>query len=247
MARRATVINQERKKGEPLFVLDAGNSLVGDQDPARASLGQSSVTAMNMMGYDAMALGAKDLELGLEVLRQRLAEAKFAVLSANAVASAMGELVASPYVLQQFADHTIAIVGLSGGDGSPEIAVRDPLETAQAVVAEVAGQADVIILLSNAGAPTDQQIAEALPAIDLIISGGTFDLTPPTPSEETETPIWQADVASPGHAGRRMGIARLTFDDEGELVEQEWQQLALGPDFADDPTMSEWVRTQTIR
>ena len=68
MARRATIIAQERAEGEFVLVLDAGNSLVGDREPAQGSRGKSSVSAMDLMGYDAMALGPGDLALGLDVV-----------------------------------------------------------------------------------------------------------------------------------------------------------------------------------
>lgn len=247
MARRATIIRQEREQPGLVLVLDAGDSLVGDRDPARRTQGQTSIAAMNKLGYDALVLGPQDLALGLDVLRQRLAEAEFAVLSANAVVSATGQLVAAPYVVRELGGHRLAIVGISGGSDTREISLRDPLQTAQAVVAELATQANVIILLSHAGTPTDQQIAEAVPAIDLIISGGPFQLETPWRAAETGTIILHADAASPGHAGRRLGMARLTFDAAGRLIEHDWQRLLLGPEIADDPEMANWTLVQMTR
>jgi 2',3'-cyclic-nucleotide 2'-phosphodiesterase (5'-nucleotidase family) len=246
VARRATVIKQEREKGAFVLLLDAGDSLASDQDPARQTQGRTSVGALNRMGYDAMVLGPQDLALGPEALRQRIGEAKFAVLSANAVVSGTNDLVATPFVLREFHGLTLAVVGLSGG-GTPEIAVRDPLQAARTVVAEVAPQANVVILLSHAGALVDQQIAAAVPGIDVIVSGGAFELATPWRSPKTGTLILHADQASPGHAGRRLGIAQLAFDAQGQLVEENWQQLALGPDIADDAEMALWVRQQTVQ
>jgi 5'-nucleotidase len=229
------------------LVLDAGNSLVGDQDPAKKTRGQSSVTVMNMMGYDAMTLGPADLALGLDVLRQRVAEAEFAVLSANAVVLVTEELVATPYVLRRLGDHQVAIVGLSGGGETSEIGLLDPVEAAEATVAEVASQADVIILLSHAGALTDQRIAETVPGIDLIISGGQREFASPWRSEKTGTLVAHADQASKGHAGRVLGIARLTFDGAGQLIQQTWEGLNLSPEIADDPAMTTWVQQQIVQ
>lgn len=247
MTRRATKIAEERAKGDALLVLDAGDSLVGDQDPARKTQGETSVAVMNLMDYDAMALGPNELALGLSVLRQRIAEAEFAVLSADAVLSDTGELVAVPYTLRAFDGYQVAIIGLSGGGGVPGILILDPLETAQNVVAQVMPLAEVIILLSHAGTSIDQQIAENVPGIDLIISGGKFELATPWRSEKTGTLILHADEASPGHAGRRLGIARLTFDTQGQLVEQAWQRLDLSQDIPEDPEMMDWVWQQMGR
>jgi len=247
VTRRATKIAEERAKGDALLVLDAGDSLVGDQDPARKTQGETSVAVMNLMDYDAMALGPNELALGLSVLRQRIAEAEFAVLSADAVLSDTGELVAVPYTLRAFDGYQVAIIGLSGGGGVPGILILDPLETAQNVVAQVMPLAEVIILLSHAGTSIDQQIAENVPGIDLIISGGKFELATPWRSEKTGTLILHADEASPGHAGRRLGIARLTFDTQGQLVEQAWQRLDLSQDIPEDPEMMDWVWQQMGR
>ena len=244
MARRATKIAQTRQQGGFTLVLDAGDSLIGDADPARKSQGQTSVTAMNMLGYDAMALGPQDLSLGLSVLQQRTAEAKFAVLSANAIISATGELLAKPYVIRDFGGRKVAIVGLSGGNGTAEIAVRDPFKTAQTIVAQLAGQADIIILLSHAGETVDQKIADAVPRIALIVSSGPFALAMPWHSEKTGAFIVHADEATSGHAGRRIGIATLASDPSGKVSMPNWQRVDLGPEIADDPVMAEWVKKQ---
>ncbi len=216
---------------------------MGDRDPARKTQGQTSVAAMNLMGYDAMTLGPKELALDLDVLRQRIAEAEFAVLSANAVVSASGKLLAAPYIVRQIGGHTVAIIGLSGGGGSGEITVADPLQTAETVVAQVASQADVIILLSHAGPAVDQHIAERVPGIDVIISGGTeYGYGSPLFGAGGVLLV-HADQTSPGHAGRQIGIARLTFDAQGQLTTQQWQRLTLRPEvIAEDPSMAQWVQ-----
>ena len=227
-------------------MLDAGDSLVGDLDPARKTQGQTSIAAMNLMGYDAMALGPQDLALGRGVLQQRIAEAKFAVLSANAVVSATGKLVATPYVLRELGGRQVALVGLSGGSGTSEIAVRDPLEAARSVVALVAGRADLVIVLSHAGASVDQQIADAVPGIALIVSGGPLVIPSPWRSARTGTVVVQADEAQPGHAGRVMGVATLTIDPRGPVV-QDWQRVAIVDSIPEDPAMAAWVQEQLGR
>jgi 2',3'-cyclic-nucleotide 2'-phosphodiesterase (5'-nucleotidase family) len=244
VARRATKISQERKKGGAILLLDAGDSLVGDQDPARKTQGQTSVAAMNMLGYDAMVLGPQDLALGPAVLRQRIAEARFAILSANAVVSATGELMVTPFVIRELSGNKVALVGISGG-GTNELVVRNPLQTAQSVVAQVKSQADVIILISHAGASVDRQIADAVPGIALIVSGGPRALPAPWRSDKTGTLVLHADEAQSGHAGRVMGVAALAFDSRGQLVQQDWQSVALADSIPDDPAMSAWVRQQS--
>lgn len=247
MARRATVINQIRSENEFVLLLDAGDSLVGDQDPARRTKGQTSVEVMNRLGYDAMALGPQDLGLGSAALSQRMAEAKFAMLSANAVVLKTGELIATPYIIREIAGYRVGIVGLSGGEGTSDITVRDPLATAKEVVAQLQPKVDVVILLSHAGQETDQQIADSVSGIALIISGGSGARPAPIQSQVTGTLILHADEPFPGHAGRLLGIGTFTFDQQGKLLSHEWRRLSLGAEIADDPAMAAWVQEQVAR
>ncbi len=245
MARRATLIKQERAGKRPLLVLDAGNSLTGDRNPASASLGATSVAALNRMGYDAVALGPMDLALGPAVLRLRLAEASFAVLSANATDPATGQLIAVPYVIREIGGYRIAIAGLTGQDAAGGLSVRDPVTTAEAVVSEVRPLADIVILLSNCGSVTNQQIADRVTGISVIIGGGSGPSGKPWVSNVTGTPLFHADQASPGHAGRVVGIARLQFGADGTRMDHDWRSMPLTPDIADDAEMASWVQQQS--
>jgi 5'-nucleotidase / UDP-sugar diphosphatase len=245
VARRATVIKQERGRGGVVLVLDAGNSLTGDQDPAFKTKGATSIAALNLLGYDAMTLGSKDLALGLDVLRQRIGEAKFPVLSANAVISPTGELIAQPFVVREIGGHHIAIVGLTDGPGTAEVTVRGPLATAKQIVPEARRSADIVILLSHASMEVDKTIADAVPGITLIVSGGQGIQATAWISKVNGTPMLHADEPSIGHAGRYIGLAKLNFDGRGKLTLDKWTRLSLGPEFIGDPTMSAWVLEQS--
>jgi 2',3'-cyclic-nucleotide 2'-phosphodiesterase (5'-nucleotidase family) len=242
VARRAAIINSHRSKGENVLLLDGGDSLTGDADPAKMTQGQTSVDAMNRMGYDAMALGAKDMALGLTALRQRMNEAKFAILSANAVVSPTGEAIAPAYVVREMAGHRVGIVGLSDGPGTAEIAVRDPLVAAQQAVTALKGQADLIFLVSHLGLAENHRIADAVPGITAIVSGGDEVLSEAWQSKVTGALVFDADHGSLGHAGRYLGAAQLSFDATGKLTAQTWQRLALSPEVTDDPAMAAWVK-----
>ena len=245
MARRATKIADERKSGSSLLILDAGNSLAGDRDPALRSGGASSVEAMNLLGYDAVALGPRDLTLGAATLRQRIAEASFSFLSANAVDQSTGELLAKPYAVRDIGGYRVAIVGVSGLGDTEEISVRDPLAAVKEAVADAEAESDVIVVLSNAGAEVNQQIADGVTGIAAIVGGGTGASAKPWVSSQTKTPVFHADEGSPGHAGRVLGVARLVLDRNGALTDYTWKPLKLGPEIPDDPSVAAWVKTRT--
>lgn len=245
VARRATKIADEIKEGRPVLVLDAGNSLTGDREPASSSAGATSVEAMNLLGYDAMALGSTDIALGREVLRQRIAEARFPILSANAIDRETGELFAKPFVVLEIGGHRVAIVGVSGQSDARWITIRDPLAAAREAMESVRLRADEIIVLSSAGAAVDQQIADAVPGITVIVGGGAGASAKPWVSNRTGAPIFHADEGSAGHAGRILGIGRLELDEIGSLAGYAWRQVPLGPEVKDDSAMAAWVKSKT--
>lgn len=200
-----------------------------------------------MMGYDAMALGAGDLAiLGVDGIRQRMEEARFPFLSANVVLTETGELLVRPYVIRDMQGWRTAIVGLTDLLPLPDVEIRDPLSSLREVLEELEGQADLVVLLSHAGLQTNREIAQQAPEVDLIVSGGGQGYTLEPQLVEGQPPLVQADAASPGHAGRRVGVGLWGFgvpsaDGRRALVALDWRNLALEPHIPDDPEMAAWA------
>ncbi|MBN1937168.1 MAG: hypothetical protein JW934_21090 [Anaerolineae bacterium] len=226
-----------------MLLLDGGDSLIGNAGTSVLTQGQSSVELYSKLSYDAMALGETDLlRLGFEILQQRIKELPFPVLSANAVHSGSGELWLQPYTIKEFQTHRVAIIGLTGLITTEEIIVLDPLQATRQAVDEVQVQADIIILLSHAGLNTNIEILNAIPEIDMIISGGGQALTSAPTLTENGRMVVHADVPSPGHAGRNVGVGRWIFDSQGQIADFEWALIALGPEIADDPDLAQWAQ-----
>ena len=242
MARRATIIRQERSKAQHTLVVDAGAALMTDRDPAKRTLGKSSVEAMNLMGYNAMALGLLDFApLTLDELRQRMAEARFPMLSANAYISGTEELFAKPYDVLEIADHRVGILGLTEAGSTPYIVATDPIEAALKWMPELRSKADIIIVLSHAGLETDVKIAEKVLGIDVIVCGRNMPLSKPLFVGRTGTVLFHSDVAIVGEAGRRVGVAYLSFGSKGQLAKYEWRNVTLTPDIAEDSELNGWL------
>jgi 5'-nucleotidase/UDP-sugar diphosphatase len=229
-------VKEVRKSAENVLLLDGGNTLFGDR-LAQQTQGKIIVEAMNLLGYDAMVLGDLDFGLGLDVLRQRIKEAKFPILSANAVISGANRLFAAPYVIKEIGEHKVAIIGLTNEEAAPAtggaIVVRNPLEVLQNLMDEVSKGADVIIVLSHLGTEMDIQLANQIKGIDLIVGGKSHDvLDPPLWIEESGTVIAQA-----GYEGQRIGVITLEIDSQGQVVNYHGQVVLLTDEFADDPEM----------
>lgn len=224
-----------------VLVLDAGDSLTGDREPAMRTHGATSIEVMNRLGYDAMVLGPADLSLGPELIRQRIREAKFAVLAADVTESATKTPIAQSYVIQQVQGQRIALIGLSGAPSMNGFTVADGYETVRSTLQALQGRADAFLVLSHAAPDVNERIANDMPGIVAIVEGGANARFSPWVSKTTGTPIYHADAPSSGHAGRFIGLAKLQLE-AGRLVEQSWRDVSLGQVFGDDPAMAAWVQ-----
>jgi 2',3'-cyclic-nucleotide 2'-phosphodiesterase (5'-nucleotidase family) len=238
------LVKEERSRNAAVLVVDAGDSLAGDMEPAISTKGASSVEAMNRIGYDAAVLGPADLSLGPEAVKQRVAEAKFPLLSADMTVATTGEPIAEGYTVLTIAGRRIAVAGITAAPEVNGFKAVDPFTAAQRVAEEAAGQADTLILLSRAAPEVNQRIADEVPGIGAIVEGGAFSRVEPWISGKTGTPIYHADWPSTGHAGRIMGVANLRLDD-GKLLSQKWRSLPLDPTIKEDPGMAAWVQQQS--
>lgn len=239
VARRATLIEQARAETEYVLLVDAGDAFWSDRPFTVNSEYRLAVQMFNALNYDAVGLGGQDLQLGADLLRQRLDEATFPVLSANVVLSETGELLAVPYTIRDIGGHRVAILGLADrpAQATPGLRVVDSQEAARQYLPGLAAAADVLILLSHAGPEIDAWLEAEFPLIDLIVAGGYNGAVDRPFLADGRPPVLLAERPSPGHAGRYVGRAALTFDSAGGLTGLAWRAVPLDPEWADDPRL----------
>ncbi|WP_426784599.1 bifunctional UDP-sugar hydrolase/5'-nucleotidase UshA [Serratia sp. 2C06] len=152
---------------------------------------------MNLVGYDAMAIGNHEFDNPLSVLRQQEKWATFPFLSANIYQKSTGQRLFKPYALFDKQGIKIAVIGLTTDDtakiGNPEyftdMEFRVPAQEAKQVVEQLRKdeKPDVIIAATHMGhydngehgsnAPGDVEMARSLPAgyLDMIVGGHSQD------------------------------------------------------------------------
>ena len=222
-------------------MLDAGDALVGSGKLGTKTQGEVIIAGMNLMGYDAMALGPRELALGAAVLGQRMEEAAFPMLSANAVASGTSDLAAQPYVLVDVAGRRVGILGLTSPP--PErlagFQVLDAETAATRYVPELREQgAELVILLTNVEFRAATELASRVRGIDLVIAAQPGQL----PNSAVQVPgtgtlAVVAEQPLVRHSGRRVGRLAVMLGPDGVLSEPVWQSVPMGPELADDPEM----------
>lgn len=182
--------------GGQVLILSGGdiNTGVPESDLQDA---EPDFRGMNLVGYDAMAIGNHEFDNPLSVLRQQQKWAKFPLLSANIYQKSTGKRLFQPYALFNRMGLKIAVIGLTTDDtakiGNPEyftdMEFRKPATEAKEVVEALRKKEkpDVIIAATHMGhydngnhgsnAPGDVEMARELPAgyLNMIVGGHSQD------------------------------------------------------------------------
>jgi 2',3'-cyclic-nucleotide 2'-phosphodiesterase (5'-nucleotidase family) len=223
-----------------LLLLDTGDAFVGGGYLGDVTRGEAIVDGMNLMGYDAMALGPLELSLGVKELDARMREAQFPILSANARDAASGDLFAEPYAILDAGGSRVAVVGLTRAPEQPVpgFSVMDPLRATKEILPEVAQQADLVMLLTNLGFRSTLELIGNVSGIDVAIAALPAQLpTDALWAPDTGTLVVTAEQPLRRHSGRRVGRLRMSLGGGGASTDHDWQSVAMGKEIADDPEM----------
>jgi 2',3'-cyclic-nucleotide 2'-phosphodiesterase (5'-nucleotidase family) len=164
-----------------LFFKKYGNSTQGDDSKNSSHKAYLILESLNLMGYDAMAIGDDDLTLGKDFLSDLSKKAKFPFLSSNVIDEASGKPLFHSTLVKEVNGFRIGMFSLLAPEAflGPEdsrkkgLSIRSPVEVAQAMVKELQPKTDFIFLLSHLGYPKDLELAQAVSGIHLIFGGHT--------------------------------------------------------------------------
>ena len=194
LAARKTMVDRIRAEvaaaGGQLLLLDGGdvNTGVPESDLQDA---EPDFKGMNLLGYDAIAVGNHEFDKPLAVLDKQRQWAKFPLLAANIYKG--GQRLFEPYRIFERGGYRIAVMGLTTDDTQkmvlPEnivgIEFRKPAEEAARLLPELRSKADMVIAATHMGhypdgqrgvnAAGDVEMARALAGqgrgLDLIVGG----------------------------------------------------------------------------
>ena len=192
MAARKTVVDQIRRA----VALEGGHSLLLDGGDVNTGVPESDLQdavpdfkGMNLLGYQAMAVGNHEFDKPLGVLKMQRDLAQFPMLSANIYER--GERMFAPYKVFDLGGLKVGVMGLTTEDtirmAHPDnvgkLEFRSVIAEATKVVPELRRQADVVIAATHMGhyengqrgtqAMGDVEMARAVSGIDLVVGGHT--------------------------------------------------------------------------
>ena len=192
MAARKTVVDDIRRdvaaSGGYSLLLDGGdvNTGVPESDLQDAV---PDFKGMNLLGYQAMAVGNHEFDKPLPVLKMQRDLAQFPMLSANIYEK--GQRMFAPYKVFDLGGLKVGVMGLTTEDtvrmahpdNIKQLEFRSVIAEASKVVPEMRQLADVVIAATHMGhyengqhgtqAAGDVEMARAVSGIDLVVGGHT--------------------------------------------------------------------------
>jgi 5'-nucleotidase len=179
LARVATVKRRLAASGRSPLMVMAGDFL-SSSVASTVFKGEQMVAALNAAGLDLATLGNHEFDFGVDLLLQRMAEAKWQWVVSNVVDRTTNRPIggASPWVVKTFGNLRVGFIGLcltSEGvrsDTLERIRLIDPLEAAATHLPNLKKeQVDVIVALTHLTFAEDRALADRFPEIDVIVGG----------------------------------------------------------------------------
>jgi len=251
VARRATIIKQVRAEGGNVLLLDGGDQFQGTLFYTKYK-GEEASTFMNLLGYDAMAVGNHEFDDGPANLARFIERIKFPIISASIDASSDPDLAGliQPYTILEVDGRQIGIVGYTTEEtsilSSPGNNVRflNIERTVQAAVDKLTAKGvTIIIAVSHAGYDRDQQVGKSVTGIDVIVGGHSHSLlsnTDPLALGPYPTMVNSPDgspvlVVTDYQWGINIGKLNVTFDSKGRPESWSGAPIHLDSSVAMDP------------
>ncbi len=184
--RRATLIKEMRKENPDLLLFDCGDFSQGSPY-YNMFRGEVEVKLMNVMGYDACAIGNHEFDFGLENMARLFRMAEFSVVCANYdVKGTVLEGLVKPYVVIERNGLKIGVFGVSPAlEGLVQaknfegVIFEEPVEAAQRVarILKEDEGCDLVVCLSHLGwqmeSCSDEKLVAATRNIDVVLGGHT--------------------------------------------------------------------------
>jgi 5'-nucleotidase / UDP-sugar diphosphatase len=236
LAAQSTLVNVVRaevqKAGGSVLVLSGGDINTGIPESDMQDC-EPDIKAMNMIGYDAMALGNHEFDNSRDVLNKQLGWAKFPFLSANIFLKGTNKTLVDPYVIKEINGLKVAILGLTTQstpiltlpDNVNDLDFRNPVDIARKMVPMLKKKADIVIALTHLGFYKDNDskgdiaLAKAVPSLDVIIGGHSH-------SKITEAVVvGKTVIVQAGGYSEYMGRLDLTINTSSKSVDHKYELL----------------------
>lgn len=265
-AKQATLIKKYRAEDPNTILLNGGDTFQGTLYFTQY-LGLADLSLMNVMGYDGMAVGNHEFDLGPAPLADFAKYATFPLLSANLDVSGEEGLrtTIKPYAVKQIGGQKIGMIGavtpdlLSISSPGPNVKLIDLYQSINKSINELRGQGvNKIVLLSHLGYDLEKDVAKKCSGLDVIVGGHSHSFLGqptgiqgfPNPPGPYPTVVQNLEsrvlLVSAWEWGKVFGRIKVTFDDDGKVA--SWADAApvlVEESIPDDPTVASMIAALT--
>jgi len=162
---------------DQVLLVDAGGFFPESDGPEYQDVAGFLMDAMKLLGTDAAGAGERELRFGYSFLKANIERSGVPVVCANLFLKASGKPALAPYVIKTVGTTKVGIFGLMNdkvayGPSQDSLRVEDPSTAAKRVLLEMKKKgATVTVLLSQLGKVESEDLAAAVPGIDVVIVG----------------------------------------------------------------------------
>ncbi|TAL12538.1 MAG: bifunctional metallophosphatase/5'-nucleotidase [Nitrospirae bacterium] len=257
--RRASLIKQIRKEAEHLLVVDSGDLFVGTA-MSSADRGEVGIAAMNLMGYDAVAVGNHDFDFGILHLKGLHKAATFPFLCSNVRPHEPDTCIR--YAIKTLGTLRIGLIALIGARSYPnafnravlrEVEFHDPIAAAKKAAEELRDRVDLLVAITHQDTEEDLALAKGVPALDVIIGGHTEGFDGLVPQDKTAPVEGRVELTGAGpvfvkthRQGRTLGRLDLLIHDKTIMV-AEARNIPVTATVPPDPEVARLVQEYARR
>ena len=254
-ARQASAIIQTREESINPILLNGGDTFQGTLY-FNVYEGLSDLAFMNLIGYQAMAVGNHEFDKGPGPLANFAKLARFPLLAANLDLSQEPSLkdLIHPHVVLEVAGEKVGIVGAVTPDmlqitmAGPTVKMKDYVSSIQKSVDELTKNGvNKVILLTHSGLETDVEMAKKLRGVDIVVGGHSHSLLghveiPDFSGSRGEYPMLETDAAGQRvlivqawEWGKVLGKIELKFDELGVIKSWTGTPILIDDTWPENP------------
>ncbi|MDQ0164426.1 bifunctional metallophosphatase/5'-nucleotidase [Bacillus horti] len=210
---------------EPYLLVDIGDHADRSHFLTDGTLGQVNIALLNQLGYNYVTIGNNEgLTFSKDQLSELYNDRRFQVILGNLFdMEGVQPAWLDPYAIHEVAGWKLGIMGVTANFNLfYELLgwrITNPIEILKEQIKALRGQVDVLILLSHLGLPKDEQIAEQLEGIDLIIGAHTHHVL------ADGKKIKDCHISQAGKFGKYVGHIQIELRAQSEEVNQSKTQL----------------------
>jgi 2',3'-cyclic-nucleotide 2'-phosphodiesterase (5'-nucleotidase family) len=237
-------LQRARALGAPAVIADGGDFVPGEEESLQVERADLMLRAMELMPYDAVGIGERELLLGLDYLEQ--AAERLPLVSANVRLSG-GSGAKIPRVRWVDAEgHRIAVTAYldpmlfyewpRAMEIPPErLLVTDPVESLTEVLDTAWIEADLVVVLAHASREQIEDVLARIPPVDVIVQGHEPELA------RQVGRVQGTLLLRPGPRSRHVALLDLRLSAENELTRLSYQLLDLRHSRRSDPRLEDMV------